>query len=125
MVLNPYFIGQNQIRKMINDHLESTPIKGRFRWKESYNNLRERGFFSYVGRSVLLIFLIYLIVIAIVFLLGKYVVDFNVLFGGFIERLSNWYVRRMCTVFRVNPIGIFHSWDCSQPDKGRFYSCKF
>jgi membrane protein YqaA with SNARE-associated domain len=45
-----------------------------------------------VGRSVLLIFLIYLIVILIVFLLGKYVVDFNALFGGFIEQLSNKFV---------------------------------
>jgi len=77
---------------MINDHLESTSIKSRFRWKESYNNLRERGFFSYVGRSVLLIFSVYLVLILIVFLMGKYVVDFNVLFGGFIERLSNKFV---------------------------------
>ena len=77
---------------MINDHYESTPVSRRVRLKETYNSLRERGFFSYVGRSVLLIFLIYLIVIAIVFLLGKYVVDFNTFFGGFIERLSNKFV---------------------------------
>ena len=77
---------------MINDQIESTSPKGRISWKESLINLRNRGFFRYVGRSVLLILLVYLLVIAIVFLMGKYVIDFNAIFGGFLERLSNSFV---------------------------------
>jgi len=77
---------------MINDQIESTSPKGRISWKESLINLRNRGFFRYVGRSVLLILLVYLLVIAIVFLMGKYVIDFNAIFGGFLERLSNTFV---------------------------------
>lgn len=77
---------------MINDHLESTSFRSRRRCKESYNSLRKRGFFRYVGRSVLLILSIYLVVIFIVFLLGKYLVDFNAFFGGIIERLSDKFV---------------------------------
>ena len=77
---------------MIDDHLDSTSLRSRRRWKEYYNSLRKRGFFRYVGRSVLLILSIYLIVIFIVFLLGKYLVDFNTFFGGIIERLSDKFV---------------------------------
>ncbi|MCK4880777.1 MAG: hypothetical protein KAS82_08960 [Bacteroidales bacterium] len=54
--------------------------------------MRKRGFFRYVGRSVLLILLLYLVVILIVFLIGKYLVDYNTFFGGIIERLSDRFV---------------------------------
>ena len=77
---------------MINDHIESTSLRSRFRWKESCNSLRKRGFFRYVGRSVLLILSVYLVVIFIVFLMGKYVIDFNAFFGGIIEHLSDKFV---------------------------------
>ena len=77
---------------MIDDPLESTNGRSGFRWKESLINLRKRGFFRYVGRSVLLILLLYLVVILIVFLIGKYLVDYNTFFGGIIERLSDRFV---------------------------------
>lgn len=77
---------------MINDHVESMDEKSGFRWKESLDSLRKRGFFRYVGRSVLLILSIYIVVIFIVFLLGKHLVDFNAFFGGIIERLSDKFV---------------------------------
>ena len=77
---------------MIDDHLDPTSFRSRCRWKESYNSLRKRGFFRYVGRSVLLILSIYLVVIFIVFLLGKHLVDFNAFFGGIIEHLSDKFV---------------------------------
>jgi membrane protein YqaA with SNARE-associated domain len=60
--------------------------------KESYSNLRKRGFFRFVGRSVLLILLVYLLVIVLVFLTGKHLIDFNSFFGGIIERLSDSFV---------------------------------
>ena len=60
--------------------------------RESLSRLKERGFFRYVGRSVALILLIYLLVVLIVFLMGRYLVDFNAFFGGIIERLSDRFV---------------------------------
>ena len=55
-------------------------------------NLRERGFYRYVGRNVLLIIAAYVILVLIVFLTGKYLVDFNSLFAGIIDRLSDRFV---------------------------------
>lgn len=57
-----------------------------------YNHLKNRGFFRYVGRSVLLIFLVYLILVLLVFLTGKYLVDFKTLFSGIIENLQDRFV---------------------------------
>lgn len=61
-------------------------------FKESLAGLREKGFFKYIGRSLMLIFLIYVLVVLIVFLTGKYLVDFNSFFTGIIERLSDRFV---------------------------------
>ncbi|MDF1576152.1 MAG: hypothetical protein P1P86_13270 [Bacteroidales bacterium] len=77
---------------MIDQQAESAKDKGGFRLKESLANLRQRSFFKYVGRSVLLILSVYLLVILIVFLAGKYLIDFNTFFEGIIERLSNRFV---------------------------------
>lgn len=56
------------------------------------HRLKERGFFRYVGRSVGLIVLIYMLVVLVVFLMGKYLVDFNAFFNGIIDRLSDRFV---------------------------------
>lgn len=77
---------------MSNKHLESSSVSKWFRWRDSLDSLRKRGFFRYVGRSVLLILLVYLILILIVFLLGRYLIDFNGFFGGIIDQLSNKFV---------------------------------
>ncbi len=99
---------------MINDHLESTSASKRLQWKESYDNLKKRGFFRYVGRSVLLILLVYLLVILIVFLLGRYVVDFNGFFGGIIKQLSNKFVVLLFflseSVTGMIPVDLFVIW---------------
>lgn len=60
--------------------------------KGSLDGLKQRGFFKYVGRSVLLIMSVYLLVVMIVFLAGKYLVDFNAVFEGIIDRLSDRFV---------------------------------
>jgi membrane protein YqaA with SNARE-associated domain len=57
-----------------------------------YISLRNRGFFRYVGRNVLLIIGIYILLILIVFLIGKYLVDFDALFNGLLQRLSDRFV---------------------------------
>jgi len=66
--------------------------RSRFSWKESYSSLKKRGFFRYVGRSVLLILLTYLLVILLVFLTGRHLIDFNSFFSTSIDRLSDSFV---------------------------------
>ena len=77
---------------MIDDPGEIIIKESGFRSKESFSSLRKKGFFRYMGRSVLLILSVYILLIAIVFLLGKHLVDFNAFFGGVIERLSDKFV---------------------------------
>jgi len=99
---------------MIDDPVESIVEKSGFQWKKSLINLRKRGFFRYVGRSVLLILLVYLIVIMIFFLLGKYVVDFNMFFGGIMERLSDKFVILLFfiseSITGMIPVDLFVIW---------------
>lgn len=56
------------------------------------DNLRQKGFFKYMGRSLLLILLVYVMLVVLVFLTGKYLVDFNAFFSGIIQRLSDRFV---------------------------------
>jgi membrane protein YqaA with SNARE-associated domain len=58
----------------------------------SYTRLKNRGFFRYVGRNVLLIIGVYAVVVLLVYLTGKYLVDFNSLFNGIINRLSDRFI---------------------------------
>ncbi len=62
------------------------------RLKTMYAHYRERGLFSYVGRSVLLIVVLYLILVFLVYLTGKYLVDFNGFFQGIINTFSDRFV---------------------------------
>lgn len=99
---------------MIDDHIEATTGKSGFRWKESLMNLRKRGFFRYVGRSVLLILSVYLLIVLIVFLMGKYLVDFNTFFSGIIERLSDSFVILLFllseSITGMIPVDLFVIW---------------
>jgi len=61
-------------------------------WRESIDNLRQKGYFKYMGRSLVIIILVYVLLVLIVFLMGKYLVDFNAFFIGIIERLSDRFV---------------------------------
>jgi len=60
--------------------------------KGSYKDLKERGFFRYVGRNVLLIILAYVVIVFIVFLVGRYLVDFEKIFEGILKGLSDRFV---------------------------------
>ena len=57
-----------------------------------YKKLKAKGFFKYVGKNILLILLVYAFIIFLVFIIGKYLVDFNGFFNAFIERLSDHFV---------------------------------
>ena len=56
------------------------------------NHLKDKGFFRYVGRSLLVIILVYALIILFGYLIGTYLVDFNQLFQCVIERLSDGLV---------------------------------
>ena len=71
---------------------ETTPKASVSRVRTAYNNLRKKGFFSYIGKNLLLILLVYALVVLIVYLVGKYLVDYDALFGGLLENLSTRFV---------------------------------
>ncbi len=77
---------------MSKEQLVSANESGRSRMKDTFYRLKQRGFFKYVGRSVLLIMSVYLLVVLTVFLIGKYLVDLNAVFEGIMKRLSDPYV---------------------------------
>jgi membrane protein YqaA with SNARE-associated domain len=99
---------------MIDDPVETTPKAPESRVSNTFNSLRERGFFRYVGRSVLLILLVYVVVVLLVFLIGKYLIDFNSLFGGIIEKLSDRFVILLFFVSEsftgMIPVDLFVVW---------------
>ena len=84
------------------------------RMKALYINLKERGFFRYVGRSVLVIILCYVVFIALIFLIGKYLVDFNSIFRSLLERLSDGFVILLFFVSEsflgMVPVDLFVIW---------------
>jgi len=62
------------------------------RRRSTFKDLRDRGFFAYIGKNLLLILFAYALVVLIVFLVGRYLVDIDTLFGGILERLSDRFV---------------------------------
>lgn len=99
---------------MINDHLNTTPNKFVLRIKAFFSQLREKGFFKYVGRNLLGIFLIYALLLLIFFLVGRYLVDFEQLFNGIISRLSDKFVLLIFFVSEsfmgMIPVDLFVVW---------------
>lgn len=77
---------------MIEDHSNTTSGKFVLRIKAFLVHLRDRGFFKYVGRNVILIVLAYALLVLLVYLIGRYLVDFEKLFQGIISRLSDRFV---------------------------------
>ena len=82
--------------------------------KEHYFQQKEKGLFNYIGRSLLVIILLYSLFILIVFLVGRYLVDFNSLFAIVLDNLSDWLV---LVVFFISesflgmvPVDLFVVW---------------
>jgi len=57
-----------------------------------YHQLKKKGFFRYIARNILLIIFAYLVIVLLVFLIGRYLVDFQSLFSFLIEKLSDRFV---------------------------------
>ena len=79
-----------------------------------YTQLKKRGFFKYVGKNVLLILAVYAVIVFLLYLIGKYLVDYDMLFRGIIEKLSDGLV---IAIFFVSesftgmiPVDLFVVW---------------
>lgn len=77
---------------MTNNKSDNQASRSGSRMKKKFIHYKERGLFRYVGRNVLMIFVAYVIFIFLVFLIGKYLIDFNRLFQGVMETLSDRFV---------------------------------
>ena len=77
---------------MTNNKSDDQASRSGSRIKKWFIQYKERGLFRYVGRNVLIIFVAYVIFIFLVFLIGKYLIDFNRLFQGFFNTLSDRFV---------------------------------
>ena len=99
---------------MPDNPLKSTAGVPETKGGNTFRSLRERGFFRYIGRSLLLILGVYALVVLIVFLVGKYLVDFESLFGGVLERLSDRFVLLLFfvseSVAGMIPVDLFVIW---------------
>ncbi len=62
------------------------------RIRDRLEDYRRRGFFSYVGRSIFWIVLFYAIFIGIVYLAGRYLIDYERIFERVLERLQDRFV---------------------------------
>jgi len=86
----------------------------RLRITSWHKRLKERGFFRYVGRTLLWILFIYSLLILLLFLLGKYLLDFEVLFSGIIDKLSRRFVLLLFFVSEsftgIIPVDLFVIW---------------
>jgi hypothetical protein len=96
--------------------MENKPGTGerRSRLRERYLHYKKRGFFSYVGRSVLWIIFFYAIFVLLVYLIGKYLVDFNRFFESLLEVLSDRFVLILFFVSEsflgMVPVDLFVVW---------------
>jgi membrane protein YqaA with SNARE-associated domain len=99
---------------MSNNPSDSNPVKSSFGSRQSYAQLKKKGFFKYVGRNVLLILGVYAVVVLLLFLIGKYLVDYNSLFIGVIEKLSDHFVILLFFVSEsftgMIPVDLFVIW---------------
>ena len=57
--------------------------------RDFFIRLRDRGFYTYVGKNILIIVLAYTLIIFLAFLIGKYLIDFEALFCGVIAHFSD------------------------------------
>ncbi len=84
------------------------------RLRERYLAYKSRGLFTYVGRSVILILVCYAVFVLLVYLTGRYLVDFNRVFETLLENLPD---RQVLIVFFISesflglvPVDLFVVW---------------
>jgi len=77
---------------MISHKIQDSSRDSGSRMKNLYIHYKERGFYKYVGRNVLLIILGYVVLVFLVYLSGKYLLDFNSIFQNLINSFSDRFV---------------------------------
>ena len=98
------------------NHMEAktTPNVAASGRRITLKSLRERGFIRYIGKNLLLILSVYALLVLLVFLAGRYLIDFNALFGGIIERLSDRFVLLLFFISEsftgMIPVDLFVVW---------------
>lgn len=99
---------------MIDDHIESIGEESGNPWKNSLTSLKKKGFFKFMGRSILLILLVYVLIVLIVFLSGKHLVDFDAFFARTIEPLTDKFVILLFflseSITGMIPVDLFVIW---------------
>lgn len=84
------------------------------RIRDLYLLYKNKGFFSYVGRNILLIIFFYAIFVLLVFLTGRYLVDFNRFFESLLDYLSDRFVLILFFVSEsflgLVPVDLFVIW---------------
>ncbi len=96
------------------DRKSETGRSGQRSIKEIHEHYRERGFYRYVGRNVLLIILVYAAVVLLFFLISRYLVDFNAIFQAIINSLTDRFVMILFFVSEsflgLIPVDLFVIW---------------
>jgi membrane protein YqaA with SNARE-associated domain len=64
----------------------------RSRLRNRYEDYKSRGFFTYVGKSILWIVFFYAIFVLLVYLAGRYLLDFDRIFEGLLRHLQDRFV---------------------------------
>ncbi len=82
--------------------------------KSFFIHLKERGFFKYAAKNLLMILLIYGVLVLLIYLIGKYLVDFESLFNGLLSHMSDRFVLLLFFVSEsftgMIPVDLFVVW---------------
>lgn len=82
--------------------------------KAFFVHLKKKGFFKYVAKNLAFILLIYGVFLLIIYLIGKYLVDFESLFDGLLSQMSNQFVLLLFfiseSIMGMIPVDLFVIW---------------
>lgn len=93
---------------------KSSHLRRRKTIKEWYNYYRERGFVRYVGINAMKIVLAYALFVLLIFLVGKYLLDYERIFSFFTSKMKDTFVLVLFFVSEsflgLVPVDLFVLW---------------
>ena len=91
----------------------------KFTLRKFHKNYKKKGLYKYIGQNALKIVFFYFLFIVVVYILGKYLLDFKSIFAFFINNLSNSFVFILFFVSEsflgLVPIDLFIIWAAKFP----------
>ncbi len=82
--------------------------------KAFFVHLKKKGFFKYAAKNLVFIFLIYGVFLLIIYLIGKYLVNFESFFDGLLSQISNQFVLLLFFISEsfmgMIPVDLFVIW---------------